>query len=246
MKNSFFSHSIAPRMIFSVLLVILLLLLIPMFAIARYDVPAADDFSFSCETHAAIVSRGSVTDILSGAVEKAVKVYYTWQGSFSAIFLMALQPAIWGLPYYAFTTWIMLLSLLGGLFFRYISCDAPGAANVTVLVDQGIDRSGKPYRFDGGALAGKLEVLFEIQNGSLLFHDTVFKLGMCQSFFRCDEIVEFFTPDLIRCLITEKARKRRRAEHIAVFFVFEADGIIDLVEKYAEKHLLRKVLEKIL
>ena len=106
-------------MIFSVLLVILLLLLIPMFAIARYDVPAADDFSFSCETHAAIVSRGSVTDILSGAVEKAVKVYYTWQGSFSAIFLMALQPAIWGLPYYAFTTWIMVLSLLGGIFFFF-------------------------------------------------------------------------------------------------------------------------------
>lgn len=106
-------------MIFSVLLGILLLLLIPMFAIARYDVPAADDFSFSCETHAAIVSGGSVTDILSGAAEKALKVYYTWQGSFSAIFLMALQPAIWGLPYYAFTTWIMLLSLLGGLFFFF-------------------------------------------------------------------------------------------------------------------------------
>ena len=106
-------------MIFSVLLGILLLLLIPMFAIARYDVPAADDFSFSCETHAAIVSGGSVTDILSGAAEKALKVYYTWQGSFSAIFLMALQPAIWGLPYYAFTTWIMVLSLLGGLFFFF-------------------------------------------------------------------------------------------------------------------------------
>ncbi len=119
MKNSIFSHSITPRIIFSVLLGILLLLLIPMFTIARYDVPAADDFSFSCETHAAIVSGGSVTDILSGAVEKAVKVYYTWQGSFSAIFLMALQPAIWGLPYYAFTTWIMVLSLLGGIFFFF-------------------------------------------------------------------------------------------------------------------------------
>ena len=119
MKKSIFSHSIAPWKIFSLLLGILLLLMIPIFAIARYDVPAADDFSFSCETHAAIVSGGSLTDILSGAVEKAVKVYYTWQGTFSAIFLMAFQPAIWGLPYYAFTTWIMVLSLLGGLFFFF-------------------------------------------------------------------------------------------------------------------------------
>ena len=119
MKKNIFSTRISFRVLFLLLLAALLLFLIPMLAIAKYDVPAADDFSFSCETHAAVAAGGSVSDILSGAVEKAEKVYYTWQGSFSAVFLMAFQPAIWGLKYYTLTTWIMVFSLLGGIFFLF-------------------------------------------------------------------------------------------------------------------------------
>ena len=119
MKKNIFSAHISFRVLFLLLLAALLLFLIPMLAIAKYDVPAADDFSFSCETHAAVTAGGSVFDILSGAAEKAEKVYYTWQGSFSAVFLMAFQPAIWGLNYYALTTWVMVFSLLGGIFFLF-------------------------------------------------------------------------------------------------------------------------------
>lgn len=90
--------------------------IIPLLFISKYNIPAADDFSFSCETHEAIKNGGTLLSVLSGAAEKVQKVYYTWQGTFSAIFLMALQPSIWGFEYYSITAYIMLFSLLFSIF----------------------------------------------------------------------------------------------------------------------------------
>ena len=233
MKNSIFSHSITPRIIFSVLLGILLLLLIPMFTIARYDVPAADDFSFSCETHAAIVSGGSVTDILSGAVEKAVKVYYTWQGSFSAIFLMALQPAIWGLPYYAFTTWIMVLSLLGGIFFFFhrvlhgvfgVSNNIAGIAAIvaSAACTQFLPSPNQSFYWYNGAVYytftfAVMLVLFAVVTGYLLYGS---RWRIASSVFLCliiggsNYITALFTSIagmLLLAILTWKKNRRRMA-----------------------------------
>ena len=105
------------KVIFVMALVVLAVLYTPMLWIARYDVPAADDFSFSCETHRAIEDGTGLPGAIAGAVEKAGMVYDTWQGTFSAIFMMAFQPGIWGLRTYALTTWMMLGALTGGIFF---------------------------------------------------------------------------------------------------------------------------------
>ena len=93
----------------------LTLVLIPMLVLSKYSIPAADDFSFSCETHQAIQCGKGLSGVLSGAFEKTLKVYSTWQGTFSAIFFMALQPSIWGFRYYGITAYIMLFSLLSGV-----------------------------------------------------------------------------------------------------------------------------------
>ena len=185
MKKNFFCCGISSRIILPVLLCVLLVFLIPMLAIARYDVPAADDFSFSCETHEAVVSGGSVIDILAGAAEKAVKVYDTWQGSFSAIFLMAFQPAIWGLRFYALTTWIMLLSLVGGIFFFFhrvlhgifgVSKSIAGitAAVVSAACTQFLPSPNQSFYWYNGAVYytftfAVMLVLFAITAGYLLY-----------------------------------------------------------------------------
>ena len=98
-------------------LIFLIILLLPILRIAGYNVPSADDFSFSCETHAAVAEGRSVFGIISGALTKVKDVYFSWQGTFSAIFMMAFQPSIWGFRYYTLTTYIMLATLLGGVFF---------------------------------------------------------------------------------------------------------------------------------
>lgn len=117
-KNGFYN------LVFFLILFLLFILLIPMLYIAKYNVPSADDFSFSCETHAAIMNDESINGIIAGALSKVQDVYFSWQGTFTAVFMMALQPSIWGFRYYSITTWIMLISLLGGIFllcYRFFS-----------------------------------------------------------------------------------------------------------------------------
>ena len=80
------------------LLFLLAALTVPMLLLAGYAVPAADDFSFSCETHAALCSGAALPEILAGAVKKVISVYNTWQGTFSAIFLMACRKKDYGMP----------------------------------------------------------------------------------------------------------------------------------------------------
>ena len=104
------------KAVYILLLVVLAGLLSLMFSIARYDVPSADDFSFSCETHSAIKSGGNVYEIIQGAANKVAAVYSTWQGTFSAVFFMAFQPSIWGIEYYRFTTYLMVGFLVFSIF----------------------------------------------------------------------------------------------------------------------------------
>lgn len=97
---------------------IILISLVPLLIVSRYDVPAADDYSFSCETHAAVNNKEGFSGVMTGAWTKVKDVYISWQGTFSAIFMMALQPAIWGIRFYRLTAWLMLFSLgISILFF---------------------------------------------------------------------------------------------------------------------------------
>ena len=109
-------RTVSQSALLAVLLVILFVLLIPILILSRYAVPAADDFSFSCETHAAVSSGGGIIAILSGALSKTKEVYNSWQGSFSAVFLMAFQPSIWGFRFYGLTTYVVLIPLVSSLF----------------------------------------------------------------------------------------------------------------------------------
>ena len=114
--NKFLNGNRFYSLVFFLVLIFLFILLIPILFIAKYNVPSADDFSFSCETHAAVMNGECITGIISGACSKVQDVYFSWQGTFAAVFFMALQPSIWGFSYYSLTTWIMLVSLLGGIF----------------------------------------------------------------------------------------------------------------------------------
>jgi len=102
--------------VFCMLLALLILLLIPLFLLAGYAVPAADDFSFSCETHAAFLRGEGFFSMIAAAAGKTAEVYESWQGTFSAVFLMAFQPSVWGFRFYGLTTWIMVVPLVGSIF----------------------------------------------------------------------------------------------------------------------------------
>lgn len=106
-----------PLKIFAVLAVLALaLLLVPMLNAAKYNVPSGDDYSNGLQTHRVWVRTGSFAEVLKAAWDRVYDLYFTWQGTFSAIFLFALDPMIFGEEYYVIGPWIILGMFLSGLF----------------------------------------------------------------------------------------------------------------------------------
>lgn len=95
---------------------VLLLLAAVMIGAGRYAVPCADDFNYSARAHRAWVESGSVFAAVRAAAGTVGDMYRGWQGTFSAAFLMALQPAVFGEGLYVLTPVLMLTALLSGIF----------------------------------------------------------------------------------------------------------------------------------
>ncbi len=107
-----------PIKVFAALaLLALVLLLVPMLKAAQYDVPSADDYSNGIGTYRAWVRTGSIISVVKAAWNRVAELYLDWQGTFSAIFLFTLNPMIFGEHYYGIGPWLILASLLGGIFF---------------------------------------------------------------------------------------------------------------------------------
>ena len=79
-----------------IVLAAFILSIIPLIAISFYNAPSADDFSFSQTTADAWRETNSLAQVIKAGLEKTGQIYETWQGSFAGVFLMTLQPAIFG------------------------------------------------------------------------------------------------------------------------------------------------------
>lgn len=94
--------------------------LIPVLWIGFYDIPSADDYSYGAAVHQAWQDTGSMLAVLCAAFQSIRGWYQGWQGTFSAIFLMCLQPAAFGAGVYRIVPFMMLGSLAAGeLFFSW-------------------------------------------------------------------------------------------------------------------------------
>lgn len=82
------------RLTGSIVVTIFVLLLIPLLLIGRYNHPSADDFSYGLHTAQIWTETHSLAETLAAAVQQVQGVHTTWQGTFSAVFLMALQRAV--------------------------------------------------------------------------------------------------------------------------------------------------------
>lgn len=111
----------------------LLFIVVPMMYIAKYIWPCSDDFAFSISTKEAFLAGGNIFEICKKAWDVVAENYVSWQGTYAAIFLMALQPGIWGDKFYAIGVIVVMLSLLVGLFtLSYVLMVKNGKANKSV------------------------------------------------------------------------------------------------------------------
>lgn len=95
--------------------------LVPILRIGIYNYPSADDYSFSLKTFEAWQSTHSFKIVLEAAVQTVIEYYHTWQGTYSAIFFMTLQPAVFGSAFYKMVPFLLIGSLIGSyLWFTNI------------------------------------------------------------------------------------------------------------------------------
>ena len=104
-----------------------ILSLIPLFILAKYNHSCADDYVYGLYARKAWLETGSLWEVVKAAAKMCSDHYNNWQGTFSSIFLMALQPAVFGEKYYVITPYIMLamliistLSLFKTIFINYL------------------------------------------------------------------------------------------------------------------------------
>ena len=82
---------------FLVLLVIATsIILFPMIYIARWDVPSADDYSFSSGIHRVIMNNGSLLEIIKANLDVVKSAYHNWSGLFSSYAMTMFMPALYG------------------------------------------------------------------------------------------------------------------------------------------------------
>lgn len=104
------------KLFFILSLITLLILLAPMIKAAQYDVPSEDDFPYGLEAHLTWVSTGSLWAVLQAIFRRVRSVYFTHQGSFSAIFLFCSNPMIFGEQYYTICPLVIMCMLIAGNF----------------------------------------------------------------------------------------------------------------------------------
>lgn len=121
-----------------VLLFVLVCSLVPLVAVAQYSHPSADDYPYAVATHAAWQQTGSVFAVLGAAARTVAQRYQTWQGSFSAIFLFALQPAIFGEEFYGVGTLVLLAAALAAVAAAVAALRAVTRAQLSVCAVPGL------------------------------------------------------------------------------------------------------------
>ena len=106
------------------IVVISFLLLLPMLKIGFYNHPTADDFGYSAGTYHVYNETHSIPLVIKEAFVDSIEMCSEWQGLYTAAFVQALQPAIFGVRYYAFTSIISIATIWIPvfLFFYYTLC----------------------------------------------------------------------------------------------------------------------------
>ena len=94
------------------------LLLAPFFFGAQAAHPATDDFTFATYTHPTWLATHSPLHVIKDAVSYALRTWRDWQGTFTGVVVMALNPAVFSLSSYgAHAVLLLTLQLIADFVF---------------------------------------------------------------------------------------------------------------------------------
>ena len=97
---------------------VLAAVLIPLLMISPYNHSYADDWHYGVWAHLALESSGgNILAAIGAALKEVYDTFLGWQGTYSAIFLMSLEPSVFGEDLYWVSAPIILGSLIAGTFY---------------------------------------------------------------------------------------------------------------------------------
>ena len=162
-------------------------LMFPLLWISKYNHMCADDYGYGLAPHLAWVETGSMIEVFKAATQVVTDYYDWWQGTYSSIFLMALQPGIFGEKYYFLGALFLYLVfhvaviyLLRTLWVKFFKADkyVAGIATILVLVllIQFMETPVQSFYFYNAGvhyifMASVLMVLWAMQIRTVLTHD---------------------------------------------------------------------------
>lgn len=96
---------------YTIFCAVAMIMLLPVLYISRYNLPSVDDYAYSMWVREVLVQGGSFFDAVAEAFDTTMYFMNRWQGLYVSGFLLALQPAVFGLEY-AWIGPVMLILLL--------------------------------------------------------------------------------------------------------------------------------------
>lgn len=111
------------------LVVLLAIALVPMVAISAFDHSYADDWHYGVDAYLALTSGQGIVGAVRAAVTEAADTYISWQGTYSAIVLMALQPGVFSEALYGIGAVAIIAVLVASTAYvvRVLMCDVLGS-----------------------------------------------------------------------------------------------------------------------
>ena len=96
---------------------VLLLSLFPMLYVSRYNHPTGDDIYYGLDAHMIWESTHSLPRTIADACQGVARNYNTWQGTYSAMLLMRLQPSVFSEHCYFLTPFLIIGFMLWGSWY---------------------------------------------------------------------------------------------------------------------------------
>ena len=91
--------------------------LIPLYRLTLYTIPRYDDFSYGLNLWKAQRYGYGLRTIIEAGYQTALGFHYSWQGTYSSIFMMAQMPGALGFEYYFIGPVLLITSLVVSVFF---------------------------------------------------------------------------------------------------------------------------------
>lgn len=104
MKRNF----VTPKNLAILTTVLFVVTLIPLFILANYVYPCADDYTFGARCHFVWEETHSVFATMLQAIRGSIDLFFSWAGCMSSSFFMIIQPAVFGDRVYRITPYLMI------------------------------------------------------------------------------------------------------------------------------------------